>query len=402
MRQPVHRWFRFAAGYSGEWVRCLLEDPSFPPDGLVLDPFCGSGTTLVSADQAGVRSIGLEAHPFTVRIASAKLAWCCDTEAIAARSRLILSRASASRGAVEEYTSLVRTCYPDQILQRLDALRCAWREADDGSAASWLCWLALTSILRACSPVGTANMELIQPKKHKRAPAEPLAAFSEAIWQMQADIRSFRRVGARPRAAVLRGDARQCPEVPSGCADLVITSPPYTNNFDYADALRLEMTFWGEVTRWGDLHRAVRRHLLVSCSQHATAERLQPEELLARPEVQPIADELRPVVHELAAVRTQRGGQKHYHTMVAGYFVDMAKVWKELRRICKEGGRVCMVVGDSAPYGVYVPVHRWLGVMALAAGFSEVRFAKTRDRNTKWKNRKHRVPLLEGQLWVDG
>jgi hypothetical protein len=40
--------------------------------------------------------------------------------------------------------------------------------------------------------------------------------------------------------------------------------------------------------------------------------------------------------------------------------------------------------------------------VALAAGFNDYSFDKIRDRNVKWKNRKHRVPLLEGRLWVHG
>jgi hypothetical protein len=63
---------------------------------------------------------------------------------------------------------------------------------------------------------------------------------------------------------------------------------------------------------------------------------------------------------------------------------------------------VCFVIGDSAPYGVYVPVIEWFGKLALAAGFESWSFEKLRDRNIKWKNRKHRVPLCEGHLWVRG
>lgn len=55
---------------------------------------------------------------------------------------------------------------------------------------------------------------------------------------------------------------------------------------------------------------------------------------------------------------------------------------------------------DSAPYGIYIPVDRWLGELAMAAGFKSYDYTKLRDRNTKWKNRKHRVPLQEGILWV--
>ena len=88
--------------------------------------------------------------------------------------------------------------------------------------------------------------------------------------------------------------------------------------------------------------------------------------------------------------------------MVAAYFRDLAQVWHALRRACAAGAKVCFVVGDSAPYGVHAPVERWLGELALAAGFGSWRFEKTRDRNVKWKNRKHRVPLQEGRLWVEG
>jgi hypothetical protein len=40
--------------------------------------------------------------------------------------------------------------------------------------------------------------------------------------------------------------------------------------------------------------------------------------------------------------------------------------------------------------------------LAVSAGFKTFRFEKLRDRNVKWLNRKHRVPLHEGRLWVEG
>ena len=52
-------------------------------------------------------------------------------------------------------------------------------------------------------------------------------------------------------------------------------------------------------------------------------------------------------------------------------------------------------------YGVYVPVDDWLGKLAISAGLKNYHFEKLRDRNTKWKNRKQRVPLKEGRLWIE-
>lgn len=80
----------------------------------------------------------------------------------------------------------------------------------------------------------------------------------------------------------------------------------------------------------------------------------------------------------------------------------MAKVWKSLRSVTSSDSLICFVIGDSAPYGIHVPVEKWFGEIAMGVGFKSYTFEKTRDRNVKWKNRKHRVPLHEGRLWVEG
>jgi hypothetical protein len=51
---------------------------------------------------------------------------------------------------------------------------------------------------------------------------------------------------------------------------------------------------------------------------------------------------------------------------------------------------------------VYLAVDKWLGELALSAGFKSYSFEKIRYQNIKWKNRKHRVALHEGKLWIEG
>ena len=213
------------------------------------------------------------------------------------------------------------------------------------------------------------------------------------------DMRSANGLSG-PRARLGLDDARSCETVPAGRFNFVVTSPPYPNNYDYADATRLELTFFGEIESWGDLQMNIRRHLLRPCTQHVPDRSTDLARVLARPELSPIRDELRSVCEELGEVRLTRGGKKTYHNMIGRYFLDLAKVWLALRRVCRSPSKVCFVIGDSAPYGVYVPVVEWLGRLAIAAGFDSFTFEKTRDRNVKWKNRKHRVPLCEGRLWA--
>jgi len=401
MKLPVHRWFRYSAGFSAEWAAVLLQEFGLTASDVVLDPFLGSGTLSVVASHLGIPSVGLDAHSFMARIARAKLLWPSSISAFTDKAHSVLDAARTSMVLLEPYPDIIERCFSDPVLLSLHRLRLAWLDQQNGSPASELVWLALTAILRAASFAGTAQWQYILPNATKKTITEPFDAFQAQVEMMRADMETLQQHGVQAPALIFQGDAQQCSLAPAS-VDAVITSPPYANNYDYADATRFEMSFWGTVQSWGDLQGTVRRHLIVSSSQHASIERLDLEALLATPAVAPIRSALTPICRALAEERHGHGGKKHYHTMVAGYFADMATVWLELRRVCRMGAQVCFVIGDSAPYGIHVPVDVWLGDLAVAAGFHTYRFEKLRDRNIKWKNRKHRVPLHEGRLWVEG
>jgi len=357
----------------------------------------------VEAQEQGVAAIGVESHPFVARVARVKIDRSVEAERFKEYASELLKAAADFKSDLGGYPPLIRRCYPDATLSGLDRLRKSWQASvHEASSLSEIGWLVLTAILRPCSPVGTANWQYVLPNKTKSTSAQPLLAFEAKANQVAEDMaaRTGRQDGAK--VVLIQDDARQLQAVSAGWATLVLTSPPYPNNFDYADATRLEMSFFGQVAGWGDLQDAVRKHLVRSCTQHVSTIVGDTEEILAGQELGPIREDIVPVVAALERERHQHGGKKNYHTMIAAYFWDMARVWGQLRRVSAEGSRVCFVVGDSAPYGIHVPVERWMGELALAVGFCSYSFVKTRDRNVKWKNRKHRVPLHEGQLWVEG
>jgi hypothetical protein len=396
MRLPVHRWFRYSAGFSAAWAEAKIESASGAGDLVVLDPFVGSGTTLIAAQMQGVNSIGFETHPLVRRICQAKLAWDEDPEEFQRRATSVIDQA-VPRAWIDP-PALLAKIYPPATLALLVGLRDAIDSHQEGNGTDALLWLALLSILRPCSPVGTAQWQYVLPNKSKRKIAEPVAAFAAQVDLMAEDMRDMPRSSAEVDLA--SADARTANGIGDGVVDLVVTSPPYPNNYDYADATRIEMTFLGEIERWGDLQARVRTHLMRSCSQHMSG--YDPSEALDAPELEPIRKELLEVYGRLAKEREGHGGRKAYHSMIAAYFHDLSRTWIALRRVCRPGSTAHFVIGDSAPYGVHVPVERWLGELALGAGFLDWSFEKLRDRNTKWKNRKHRVPLHEGVLTVHG
>lgn len=403
MKLPIHRWFRYSAGFSADWVRSILREK--PSVNMVLDPFAGSATTLLAGNAEHVNTMGFEMHPFIYRIAEIKV------KALNADVRLLTKRFNDFYKRFSEFPTeppdslpaLLYKCYADQDLAKLAAMKNLFQaEYDDSSLESEILWLCITSILRKTSNVGTAQWQYILPNKKKNNSADPAIAFKEKAAQILSDIQYAKQNGWVNASTILNTDARQPKVDEADFVDLVVTSPPYPNNYDYADATRLELSFWGEVEGWKDLQSKVRQYLIRSCSQHSAAEKLDMDQLLQSKNLQPIHKELSEACEQLAEIRLKKGGRKTYHTMAAAYFSDLAQVFISLRKLCRDNSRVCFVIGDSAPYGIYLNVDKWLGELAMAAGFIDYKFEKIRDRNIKWKNRKHRVPLKEGRLLIKG
>lgn len=401
MQLPVHRWFRYSAGFSAEWVHRTLNELGDPTRMRVLDPFAGSGTTLLAAQFVGAESLGIDSHPFVSRVGQAKMLWTANHVEFRQRASDLLEMSTRSTAiASGNLPPLLESCYTPDVLCDLLRLRNAVTQSGVTSDIGKLIWLAFVSIVRRVSYVGTAQWQYVLPKKRKSASPGVRQAFLDQIDSMAVDMSWRQEWCLSPRPTDYRqADARSSASVPEGWATHVICSPPYANNYDYADATRLEQTVLGEIAGWGDL-KEVRKHLIHSCSQHMTG--FDSSQALNDPLLGAIIDELRAVYESLETERAGHGGRKAYHSMVLAYFQDLSQIWCALRTACEPGARICFVVGDSAPYGIHVPVEKWLGELAVAAGFRSWRFEKVRDRNLKWKNRKHRVPLHEGRLWVEG
>jgi len=402
MKLPIHKWYRYTAGFSAAWVNEVIREERKNGRTRIIDPFAGSGTVLLESEFEGVESYGVEAHPYVYRIAKAKLNWNYPANEFKENALLLLSRAKTISITKTDYPKLIANCYPLEIIQKLEALKQAWFEINQDEEIRNFNWFIITAILRTTSPVGTAQWQYIQPNKTKAKVIDPFVAFETKVNDMYFDMKLAQsRFNNVVDSVMLNEDARNIESIPDGWGDLVITSPPYANNYDYADATRLEMTFWGDISGWSDLQDNVRKHLVRACTQHVSKLGSSIDDILANPRLAIIRDELVDVYEQLKVERLSHGGKKNYHFMIAAYFNDLADVFHSLRRVTSENCKMCFVVGDSAPYGIYVPVDRWLGELAVAAGFSDYSFEKLRDRNVKWKNRKHRVPLHEGRLWIN-
>jgi len=198
---------------------------------------------------------------------------------------------------------------------------------------------------------------------------------------------------------LLLHDARQPYPLNEASVDLVITSPPYLNNYDYADRTRLELYFLCWAKTWQDITRQIREKLITSSTTQVRRAEFNEE---------PLNDELKniaPIVHkelqqkiaQLSHIRHSKSGKKSYDLMVADYFNDMLQVLKQVYRALKPNTLFVLVLGDSAPYGVHIPTDIYLGEMAVSLGFQSYTIQTLRRRGEKWHSnpQRHHVALKE-------
>ena len=69
---PLQRWYRYKEGYSIELVEFLIKKYNKNANGIILDPFLGSGTTIIGAQKCNLKSIGYEINPFSYFLSKVK------------------------------------------------------------------------------------------------------------------------------------------------------------------------------------------------------------------------------------------------------------------------------------------------------------------------------------------
>lgn len=234
-----------------------------PRDSLMVDPFCGSGTTLVEARAAGLRAVGTDLNPLAVLVARAKT-WTVppkrrnqlrDTGTVIAGQALEAGKAARRSGAEPAPMRKPKGFDPNArnrklaawfaphvrrelelIASLIDELR-----ADDPELADILT-ACLSAILYKVSSRASDTDATWVDKNVPRGAAS--RHFAQRVLLLHAGLADLARAGGPPDVFEL--DARRLHEVvPDGSAQAVITSPPYAGTYDYAEHQRLRFDFLG-------------------------------------------------------------------------------------------------------------------------------------------------------------
>ena len=349
-QETFHRWFHFKEGFSHQLLPRLLKDEGHPLDSSIklLDPFLGSGTSLVSAAKLAregefeAQLVGCERNPVMYRIAAAKTAAAvageslCEQFDVASKRFWRRARADCRQALTTPSTTLNNESYFDATeVSELLAMGSAAASEEDPVLRT------LLQAAVACSVEKTARLRR-DGRALRHQPTKTVvnarSAVQAVLAMMREDLASVGRVG-EVTAHIRPGDARDLSNLP-GDADWAFFSPPYPNNIDYTEVYKIEAWVLGLYSDMDDM----KQQRLSTLRSHPSVKFADEYDYIGTEDESAISDLLTPILRAIPKGRYETGR----HQVVKGYTDDMLRVMRSVHSKAKPGGRACVVVGNSS------------------------------------------------------
>lgn len=338
----------------------LISNPELcPPDAVIADPFCGSGTVLLEAAMAGRRCWGADCNPLACLISRVKTRRLNPARLECARERLEARIERTPDTTAPDVVNISYWYYP-RIVRELARIAAAVKQTRRTEYREFF-QVALSVTARRLSladprvPVPVRTRATKYPRDHwlHKKSRERLrflkrvdvpTTFMDVV---RANIKRSRvlwdQYPSLGHADVLSSDARQltlvtgCP-FPGNSVDLVITSPPYGTAQKYIRAASLSLG-WLELCKSDELVGLKRTS--IGREHFRRGEVFEPA-TLDDAEV----DQLLVQISRKSPLRA---------TAMATYLLEMSSALREMVRIVKPGGYVALIVGDNTVVGSHFP-----------------------------------------------
>ena len=374
---PVHRWVPWIAGFSRQFVQdALARHLPEPGAGVVLDPFAGVGTTLIEADLAGHEAVGFEINPYAAFTARTKLgahrrepAWLeASIESFVA---FMEERARTGRApkAVPPAAFRTRAPFYSPAVERKVLLAFDFMATLEAPAAN------LFRLAFAATMVGYSNYSYEPSLGRKASVGRPdvddddvAGAIAAKLRQMADDAAWYRASRANPAC----DDGRVLEEsffdgyaaLDEGSVDLLVTSPPYLNNYHYNRNTRPHLYWLGFCSSPDDLKRLEELNVGTYWQNARDQERI---------DLDPSIDDdaIREAIAEVRTRNPDKGiyGGNGWANYAACYFNDCARFADGAARCLRPGATALVVIGNSILQGVPIPTERFLASVAASRGF---------------------------------
>ncbi len=331
----------------------------------VLDPFCGSGTTLVESRLLGYNSYGIELNPLGRLLTQVKTTPVDTTVLSRALKGLPAYLADGSvRPTIPDFPNR-DFWFPAEVQTQLGTLR-AYIDTVRNEPVKRLLLVCLAGIVRRCSnadpriskPVLTRRMREALPKRKTDA----YAIFQDRVIKVNERVVTLSNFLEHDQATatVIGEDARKI-ALPDESVHLVVTSPPFVNAQEYFRVTKFEI-WWAGLADVAQVHDLERRMIGV---ERVTREEAGELHLLGRKGLRRIDHAIREV-HKRDPTRA---------FVLYQYFSEIETVLKEVQRVLDRDGKFAITIGDNVIRKVPINTHELLIDLAEEVGFTTDRVA---------------------------
>jgi DNA modification methylase len=366
----THDYHRYPAKFIPQIVNKLIKD--YAPDNtqVVFDPFGGCGTTLVEAKLLGHESVGFDINPVAKLITQTKTTPIKPRTLKNYRNRFLEYYETAPKVSCEHHPR-IKYWFDNQIIEELDKIYFVIRKIKNYSVRRFfLC--AFSHNLKSCSrwlmksikPTLDKEKEMPNPKETFLRHLDSMIKKNERFYF---ELTQSGNLGVP--AKMYRRDSTKKFHIKSETIDLIITSPPYVTSYEYADLHQLTLLWFGDdpghFKKW---HRFsndfidFRRNFIGTSSKKKRGGHFN--SYIGEKIVSDLVEIERPLAID-----------------VANYFWDMKKAFAEMHRVLKEGGKACVIIGNTSLRGVEILNAQVAAEQMQAAGFRKPVFMKREISN---------------------
>ena len=357
---PYHQWFKYREGFASELITTLIEMSGAKQDEIIIDPFCGSGTTNVVAFNLGYDTLGLDVNPMSALITKAKLTHYPQDDINEAL--VLLNDCLEYRASKEQSNYLdVKKYFNEKSFNDLISIK-NFIDITKDSKAKLILLVAFLCIIEPCSNRKRDGNGL---KTVVTKISDVKTYYFNKVNLILEDIIKSQPENSALGMSIYNSAFNLYEEFIwnfSNKAGAIIFSPPYANSFDYFESYKLELVLGGfanNISDIGNLRKKAIRSFVGASKQFESDKYV---EMMAE-EVQ-LAIPLKEKLNNKIDARTRK-----VPNMLKGYFADMFAVIEQCSRCLTKGKKTFIVVDQSSYLGKIVPTDLLFAYYAEQVGF---------------------------------
>ena len=342
-------------------------------DKLILEPFCGSGTTLVESALSGNYSIGIDIDPLSALISKVK-----TTKIDIEKLYLVVDwlKKNIEKSHKELFIPDCQTLehwFTKETINKLSIIRTLINQVVDIFSTEKaikdiqdLLFICFSSIIRRVSNADNESQKTYVSHTKIKQPEEVFTLFFSQLDYFIERITEFSlNLNIKSAKIIVSSSSKSLTELLRGeKADLAITSPPYIKAIDYIYNQMAEL-FW-----IGDLFQMQTQNLqnekkiqYIGNKQILKKEFATYSPFTSKLNIDPLDNKLQEVFKT-----DKKNGHKHSYVTYK-YFAEMEKHFAEISKCLKQNAHYVMVVGDSKVSDVYFDTADFLTILAQRNGF---------------------------------